>query len=151
MTEASRYFLCSYCVPGFSVDSWQRKSFSFFLYSISGASMSLSSHFSHSNVSDIFSHLNCNNYSRYDSQLINSDVEKVSHLFISLNKVSSNYMLLPCLTGGKFNLTYVSSSDLNCGSRILYFAMRLEGASSCWLLLRHLVSHYLHQPFMSSA
>lgn len=29
-------------------------------------------------------------------------------------------MLLPCLIGWKFNLTYVSSSDLNCGSRILY-------------------------------
>lgn len=29
-------------------------------------------------------------------------------------------MLLPCLIGWKFNLTYVLSSDLNCGSRILY-------------------------------
>ena len=60
-------------------------------------------------------------------------------------------MFLPSLTGGKFNLTYVSSSDLNCGSRILYFTMRLEGVLSCWLLLRRLVSHYLHRPFMSTA
>lgn len=85
MTEARRYFLRSHYVLGFSVDSWQRKSFSFLLYDVSGACVSLSSHFSHSNVSDIFSHLNCSNYSRYDSQFINSDVGKVSHLFISLN------------------------------------------------------------------
>ena len=60
-------------------------------------------------------------------------------------------MLLSHLTGGKFNLIYISSSDLNCASSILYFAMRLEGALSCWLLLRHLLSHYLHHPFRSRA
>lgn len=38
-------------------------------------------------------------------------------------------MLLSHLNGGKFNLTYFSSSGLNCGSRVLYFAIRLERGS----------------------
>lgn len=44
-------------------------------------------------------------------------------------------MLLSYLTGGKFNLTYFSSSRLNCSSRVLYFAMRLERTLSYWLSL----------------
>lgn len=58
-------------------------------------------------------------------------------------------MLLSQLTCGKCNLIYFSFSGLSCGSRILYFARRLERALSCCLLLRHLLFHHLHHPFQS--
>lgn len=81
MTEARRNFLHSQCVLGFSVDSGEIKSCSLFLHNISRTFMSLFSHSNQPNLGVILSHLNCSNYSRYDSQFINMCVWEVSHLY----------------------------------------------------------------------